>query len=125
MSISWNTYWTNPATGHYERQATLYSAAEAADDGEWFSCAGVDNVLVLVDESDDASVTISGHNSATVPANSSDGFTIGSAITADGFTEIEAKDIPRWMKIHADTVTSGNVSVYVKIRGRGLGNSSE
>lgn len=125
MAIDWKTYWSNPATGHYMRQANLYSAQDSADDGEWFSCAGIDNVLVLVDETNDAEVTISGDNSRTKPADSADGFTIGSAITADGFTEVAEKDIPRWMKIHASTVTAGTVDVEIVVRGKGLGSVDE
>lgn len=128
MAITWNTYWTNPATGHYERHTMLYDAYDTAGgttNGEWFSCAGVDNVLVEFDESNTAGITISGSNAATVPANSAHGLIIGSEITSDAWTEIEAKDLPRWLKVRITTATSGTVTVGVKTRGRGLGNSSE
>lgn len=127
MAISWTTYWSDPNLGLYERVATLYNAYDTTggtDDGEWFSCAGYENVLVEFDESDTAGITISGYNGATTLADSSHGTTIGSEITADGFTEIEFKDIPRWMKVRVSTASAGTVTVRVKVRGRGLGSTA-
>lgn len=125
MSITWTTYWSDPVTGLYERQATLYSAASAADDGEWFSTAGLESVIILFDESDTAGYTVGGHNSATVPANSSDGFTVTSEATSDGFASLQQYQLPRWLKIHLSTVSAGTASIWVKVRGRRIGNANE
>lgn len=109
-------YWSDPKTGMVEEQSSVYNAATATDNGEWFSTAGVTSLNILTTISNTATVSIDGSNETTVPTDATDGVPIVSDLTATGFTALEGDDLPRWVKIHIHAYTSGNVDVDVKRR---------
>ena len=110
--------WSNVAKGEVEDYSVLYSGAVATDDGEWFSCAGIESLGIMTTGITTGTVRMSGSNDATVPADTADGFTINDQ-TADGFATYEQHELPRWVKIHVHAWTTGTFIVTINRRRSG------
>jgi hypothetical protein len=110
--------WSSVNSGEIEDYVVLYAAGVATDDGEWFSCRGVDSLGILTTGITTGTVRMSGSNDATVPADTADGFTINDQ-TADGFATYEQHELPRWVKIHLQAWTTGTFIVTINRRYHG------
>ncbi len=98
-----------------EQSRVLYSAASAADDGEWMDTSGWQSVQIIFDEVSDSVFSVGGSNAATAPANSADGTDIVTALTADGVITLQQHQIPRFIKPHLSTVNSGTANATMKV----------
>ena len=95
-----------------------FDAEVAVSVGEWVDARDWESLLAHVTIETTATVIINGSNASTIPANSAHGITLASALTATGIFTLEAKEIPRWVKIRVSAWTSGDVDVDFKIRKR-------
>ena len=102
-------------SGLKEFTITFYTAQATADDGEWLSTAGWQSLFLIVDLGASDVITVGGSNASTIPANSSDGIAIASTITADGVLALERHQLPKYIKVHASTVTNAIASCIGKV----------
>lgn len=127
---TWKTTHTSYKNGTTEMYSEFGDGSiAAAADGEWIDATGWFYVLVQVEESVATyagTVTISGSNGTdsdfTVPANTADGFSIGTITDAGVFLiNMHAGDngsndvIPRYIKVHPSTVTTGECRIVTKV----------
>ena len=116
MAITWTAVWSDPRTGEVEERATLYTAQGSADNGEWFSGDGIESMMIEATITS-ATMSVDGSNAATVPSDATDGLPIVADVTSSGYTSLEQHQIPKWIKIHAEAVTT-SLTVEVKRRRR-------
>ena len=105
----------------YKRDGTAhvihyYNNLGTTADGYWIESHGFDEVSLNVTGIDTATFQVRGSNDDFTPiANSSDGFQIGSNITADGATTVTA--VPRFIKVICSVYTSSTalngIDVYM------------
>lgn len=92
--------------------ALLIDTATDADQGVWINLTPFSRLAIEVTGTAASfSVQLYGSNAANIPANSSDGSTIGSAITTKGISYVEMPC--RYIKAHATAVSGGNLSVTI------------
>lgn len=92
----------------------LIDAAAGTDNGVWVDTSTLAEGAIQVVISGVATVQIRGSDAAVKPANNTDGYQIGSDITASGgFTLTQSS---RWLKAKVSTFASGTVTVTATLR---------
>ena len=102
------------AGGRFGQLFKLIDAVSATSDGVWIDATMLQHGSIEVTIATTATVQLRGSNAASKPANSADGFQIGSDITASGGFAIE--HLPRFLKAKISAHTSGAVSVLAWLR---------
>ncbi len=111
---TFSSNFSNQREGWIEEWSHVLDGITAAADGEWFSGAGVYSMHMECTITS-ATITFHGSNADTIPANSSDGVDIATAITATAIVKIDQASIPRWIKIHGSTVST-SADCLLKLR---------
>jgi len=93
-----------------------FAAEVATSNGDWVTALGWQSLIADVTIATTATVDLRGSNAATEPANSAHGFELKTALTATGIFELEAFEMPRYVKIRISSWASGNVDVDMKVR---------
>ena len=105
---------------YIEEQATIYTDVAAADDGEWWSTAGLISLTVEIADMTTGTVKIGTSFVTDKPAATEDGTDAVTAPTAAGITGIEGSKFGRWAKIHQHALTTGTPTIKA-IRRRYIG----
>jgi hypothetical protein len=92
----------------------LIDAAASTDNGVWIDTGQLDHGSIHIIIATTATVQIRGSDAATVPANATDGYQVGSDVTATGGFDIS--NLPRWLKAKVSAWTSGQVDVLATLR---------
>ena len=130
MATVWKTTHTSYKNGTEEMYSEFGDGTTtAAADGEWVDATGFQYLLVQVQEEVatlSSTITISGSMGTdtdfTVPADSADGFSIGTITDAGVFLiNMGAGDngsddvMPRYIKVHPSTVATGTARIVTKV----------
>lgn len=99
--------------GKVSRWAQLLTDQASATSGEWINLAGWE-ASIEVEGITTATVQLRGSNHKGQPANSYDGFQIGSDITTD---KLVALDAPvTWIKAMVSSWTGGTINSYLQTK---------
>lgn len=113
---NWSTNHSNFKIGRFEQTVNAYTTHGATDDGEWFDAKGAKGLSVSVGgASPSGTVTVSGSNAATIPADSSDESTVASATDGTSIS-IDEHQMCRWMKVHLSAFTGGTFTVDLNLK---------
>lgn len=93
----------------------LIDAAVAVTDGVWMDTGQYENTRIEISGITTGTVEIRGSNAAAKPLNTAHGTIIGTAFTADGYSEILV--LPRWIKARVTAWTTGTFDVLAMLRG--------
>lgn len=101
-----------------EKTRSLYTSSNstADDNGEWMDTFGWQSFVVYVDVTSTQTINLQGSNAATIPANSSQGLALATALTADGYFKIEEYNIPRFVKVYLSDTSGGSSVVDLKVK---------
>ena len=99
--------------GEIEDHAHLLVGVTAMDNGKWFDCRGVMELLVIVDGLTSGAVVIDGSNATEIPADNTHGAKLKSR-TSDGHMALKEEEIPRWAKVRVSVYRTGTINASVK-----------
>lgn len=91
--------------------AQLLTDQAAATDGEWMAVLGWHPLTIQIDGITTATVQVRGSNAKAQPANSTDGFQLGSDISTDSLVALDAPI--KWIKVKVSTYVSGTLNAYM------------
>lgn len=113
---NWATHHSNFKIGRFEQTVTAYTAHGATDDGEWFDAKGAKGLAVAVSgTSPVGTITVSGSNAETIPADTADGATINSATNGTSIF-VDEHEMCRWIKVHLSAYTGGDFTVELNLK---------
>lgn len=92
--------------------ATALDAAVAVGNSTWIEVRGHKSLSVHVTGITVATVSITGSNTPTIPADATHHVDVATAVTADAIVNISTP--LRWIKVRCSAYTSGTISAYLE-----------